>query len=273
MRWLLGIGGLVVLGLLVVLLGRRGLRADDPLEQADSEPRPPVISPDGREVRHYQRVRLTNSHVVESGYLVILPAAYQESEAAWPLILFLHGSGESGDDLDRVAAEGLPRRAREVDLPFVIVAPQCPRDDDWTFSGQERRLDALLSMVMRRYRIDRQRIYLTGCSMGGFAVWNFAMAHPNRFAAIVPICGRGRTSGAKTIRQLPIWVFHGEQDEAISVKASRKMVKALRAVGSPVKYTEYADGGHDVWTQAYRTPELFEWLLEQRLPDSEVGPR
>jgi predicted peptidase len=183
------------------------------------------------------------------------------------LLLFLHGSGSSGGDLDEIAGTGLPKRARDVDLPFVIVAPQCPAGDDWTYPTQQRRLSQLVDSMSAQYKIDPQRMLLTGYSMGGFAVWDLAYAHPHRFAAIVPICGRGSPARAATIKHLPAWVFHGAQDRAITVKASRKMVEALRACGATVRYTEYPDGEHNVWDRAYADPALVEWLLAQRRPD------
>ncbi|MBT3294594.1 MAG: prolyl oligopeptidase family serine peptidase [Verrucomicrobia bacterium] len=252
MRWIIL---LLVLGVGAILAGC-GRR---------KEVVPPSIMP---EQRHAQDVTLPGGNVVASGYLLYLPATYAQTDAAWPLLMFLHGSGESGADLDRVTTQGLPRRLREIELPCVIVAPQCPREDDWTFPGQQQRLSNLIETMATRYRIDRQRIYLTGISMGGYAVWDLAITHPHRFAAIVPICGRGQPGAAERISHLPAWVFHGVKDELISVDVSRQMVEALRASGSTVRFTEYPEGGHDVWTETYQNPALFEWLFEQRLPDA-----
>ena len=218
----------------------------------------------GVEVRYRDMVKLPSGDVVESGYVVYLPADYTHDEGDWPLLLFLHGSGQSGRNLDRLVAKGLPRRAREEPLPFVLLVPQCPREDDWTFDGQLQRLGGLTERVAARYRIDPDRIYLTGYSMGGYAVWDLALANPHRFAALMPICGRGYPRRAKEVKHLPAWVFHGALDQAISVRASRKMVKALRMCDAPVIYTEYADGAHAVWDRAYGEPDLFQWLLQQR---------
>ncbi len=216
------------------------------------------------EERHSQWIRLPWGKKVESGYLLYLPTAYPDSEQTWPLVLVLHGSGESGADLDKPAVNGLCKRAHETDLPFIILAPQCPKKDDWTYRGQQRRLIELVETVEAQYRVDPDRIYATGYSMGGYAVWDLATSHPTRFAAIAPICGRGNPSQVAVIRHLPTWVFHGERDEAISAEASREIVEALRECGSPVKYTEYPGAGHDVWTRTYADPEFIAWLLAQK---------
>lgn len=222
---------------------------------------------DGREYRYAQRVTLPAGRQIKVGFLIHLPATYEkDEETAWPLVLFLHGSGESGRDLDQVAGTGLAQRAREVDLSFIVLAPQCPREDDWTYEGQRRRVMGLIDFVVARYRVDSRRIYLTGNSMGGYAVWSLAARYPDRFAAIIPICGSTGTGIAATIKHIPAWVFHGALDQAVSVNASRKIVAALRACGAPVTYTEYTDGAHNVWDRAYREPELFEWMLVQHLP-------
>lgn len=218
------------------------------------------------EERYYHRIKALMGWMTKSGYLVYLPTAYAETERRWPLLLSLHGSGESGSDLNVVAAVGLPRRAHQVDLPFVIVAPQCPKISDWTYPGQQRRLSALVDQVAKRYRVDEKRIYLTGTSMGGYAVWDLAMTQPHRFAAIAPICGLGTRKRVNKIKHLPIWVFQGEEDPYVSAHRVRRLVEALRVCGSPVKYTEYPDAGHDVWTRTYQDPRLFEWLLEHSLP-------
>jgi predicted peptidase len=250
--------GIGILCLLAAFLLRRR-RSGGP-ERLKTPIPPPVMI----EERHSQWVRLPWGKKVESGYFVYLPTAYPKSEQTWPLVLVLHGSGESGTDLDKLAMQGLCKRAHEADLPFILLAPQCPKEDDWTHRSQQRRLAELVESVAAQYRVDPDRVYATGYSMGGYAVWDLATAHPQRFAAIAPICGRGNPSQADVIRHLPTWVFHGERDEAISVEASRDIVKALRKQDAPVKYTEYAGAGHDVWTRTYANPEFVTWLLAQK---------
>ena len=123
----------------------------------------------------------------------------------------------------------------------------------------------MLDEVMKEYKVDHKRQYLTGLSMGGMGTWSIAIAHPDRFAAIVPICGRGDTSAADKIKNLPCWCFHGDADTAVKVEGSREMIDAMKAGGEP-KYTEYAGVGHNSWDKAYGTDELYTWLLEQKSP-------
>jgi predicted peptidase len=194
------------------------------------------------------------------GYLLFLPQGYKESKERWPLMLFLHGSGESGTNLAKVKVHGPPKLVEsKPDFPFILVSPQSP-GRGWNNDT----LMALLDEVMSKYQVDPQRVYLTGLSMGGFGTWSLAAAHPERFAAIVPICGGGKPENATKLAALPIWAFHGAKDQAVPVQRSREMVAAIRAAGGNVKYTEYPDAPHDCWTQTYNNPDLYKWLLAQK---------
>lgn len=193
-------------------------------------------------------------------YLLSLPADYGQSKKTWPLVLFLHGSGESGTNLAKVKTHGLPKL---VDLngpfPFILVSPQSARHG-WNPDV----LNALLDKIIKDYRVDKDRVYLTGLSMGGYGTWLLAAEHPEKFAAIAPICGGGDKSDAKVLAKLPIWVFHGAKDPTVPVKRSEEMVKALREAGGDPKFTVYPDAGHDSWTATYNNPEFYEWLLAQK---------
>ncbi|MGO8931406.1 MAG: prolyl oligopeptidase family serine peptidase [Limisphaerales bacterium] len=192
-------------------------------------------------------------------YLLFLPQGYEQSNKRWPLMLFLHGSGESGTNLAKVKTHGPPKIVEtKPDFPFILVSPQSPRGG-WNNDT----LNALLDSVIRTYRVDKHRVYLTGLSMGGFGTWSLAAAHPEKFAAIVPICGGGNQADAKKLATLPIWVFHGAKDPTVPVQRSREMVEAIKAAGGNVKYTEYPEAGHDSWTETYDNPALYEWLLAQ----------
>lgn len=194
-------------------------------------------------------------------YLACLPTAV---ERPWPLVLFLHGSGERGHDLDLVQREGLPQRVTAgARFPFLLVAPQCPAGETWTL----RRLDTVLDHVCERWPVASDAIYVTGLSMGGAATWSLAARHPDRFAAIIPVCGGGNPRFAKRLRKLPIWTFHGEDDDAMPIADTRAMVAELQRWGAPVRFTPYANAGHDVWTETYALPELYSWLLQQRRRD------
>jgi predicted peptidase len=196
-------------------------------------------------------------------YLLYLPADYDKKES-WPLMLFLHGAGERGDNLDAVKIHGPPKLiAAGKQFPFIVVSPQCPKDKWWDLKD----LKALLDEIEKKYKVDKNRIYLTGLSMGGFGTWAWAAEEPRRFAAIVPICGGGDPEKAALYAHLPIWVFHGGKDPVVKIEQSEKMVEALKKSGSNVKFTVYPDAGHDSWTEAYNDPKLYEWLLDQKLPE------
>ncbi len=197
---------------------------------------------------------------VKLNYLLFLPEGYDSDKGKqWPLMLFLHGAGESGDNLTKVKAHGPPKIVEsKKDFPFILVSPQSP-GRGWNADT----LSALLDEVKKSYRVDADRVYLTGLSMGGFGSWALAAAHPEVFAAIAPICGGGNPRDASRIKDLPIWVFHGAKDPTVALALSEQMVKALKEAGAgEVKFTVYPDAGHDSWTETYNNPELYEWMLK-----------
>ncbi len=202
---------------------------------------------------------------VRLNYLLYLPPAYDAEPARrWPLIAFLHGRGERGDDLALIKKHGLPRLVEErPDFPFIVVSPQCPLGTYWPHLVDT--LEAWLDAVLKQVRADRRRLYLTGLSMGGYGTWFWAMARPDRFAAIAPICGGGDPDYAHVLKDLPIWVFHGAKDTVVRPAESRLMVKALKNAGSAqVRLTIYPDADHDSWTRTYANPELYDWFLAHR---------
>jgi predicted peptidase len=207
-----------------------------------------------------QAAVLEKSVKVTMKYLLYLPKDYDQ-KASWPLMLFLHGAGERGDDLNLVKKHGPPKLIEAgKDFPFIVVSPQCPRNKWW----EPFDLTVLLDDIVEKYKVDKDRIYLTGLSMGGFGTWSLAIRTPNRFAALVPICGGGEPITAKVFTYAPAWVFHGAKDPVVPLERSEKMVEALKKRGGSVKFTVYPDAGHDSWTEAYNTPELYEWLLQQK---------
>jgi predicted peptidase len=204
---------------------------------------------------------LTYTRHVRLPYLLYLPRGYDATKR-YPLILFLHGSGERGTDLDLVRFIGLPHKLDTWDdCPFIVVSPQCPAHSRWVFLLDP--LDALLDDVLARYAVDERRVILTGMSMGGEGAWSLAAYRPERFAALVAICGRNSPMMALWLKDMPIWVFHGAQDDVVPLSASETMVAALRKAGNNPRFTVYPDAGHDSWTQAYDEPELYPWLLAQ----------
>ncbi|MFB3895809.1 MAG: prolyl oligopeptidase family serine peptidase [bacterium] len=200
-------------------------------------------------------------------YLLYLPEPYQTTKKSWPLMLYLHGAGERGEDLDRVKLHGPPKLIAEYNrqFPFIIVSPQCPEGEYWSSDISIIRLNILLNDIIARYRVDKSRIYGTGLSMGGFGTWRMAIEFPNRFAAIAPICGGGIPEKAYRIAKLPVWVFHGAKDKVVPIQKSIEMVQALKTVGNKVRFTIYPNAGHDSWTKTYNNPELYNWLLAHQL--------
>lgn len=197
---------------------------------------------------------------VRLGYLLYLPRDY-DKEKSWPLMLFLHGAGERGDDLELVKKHGPPKLiAAGKDFPFIVVSPQCPKGRWW----EPMELVALLDEISGKYKVDPDRIYVTGLSMGGFGSWRLAAYAPERLAAIAPICGGGETYWTKEFAHLPVWAFHGAKDTGVPLERSQAMVDALKRSGGEPKFTIYPDAGHDSWTAAYDDPELYKWLLAQK---------
>jgi predicted peptidase len=149
-----------------------------------------------------------------------------------------------------------------------VVSPQCPEGRWWKVDD----LATLLDEVEAKYRVDADRIYLTGLSMGGFGTWDLASNFPDRFAAIAPMCGGGQPEMARRLKYLPIWVFHGDADPSVPVKKSDDMVEALKKVGADVKFTKYPGVGHDCWTQSYANPELYTWFLSHTRSERPATP-
>lgn len=198
-----------------------------------------------------------------TGFLVYTPVNYRKDETAtWPLILFLHGMGERGDSIALVTVHGPPKNVKtNNDFPFIVVSPQLS-DKVRRWSTSE--LSALLDEIIAIYRIDTSRIYLTGLSMGGYGTWSWASAEPERFAAIAPFCGGGNPEEAYKIGNIPTWVFHGEEDKAVSITESEKMVEALGKAGGNVRFTRYSNTGHLCWDEAYDSGILYDWFLHIR---------
>lgn len=178
-----------------------------------------------------------------------------------PLLLFLHGAGERGADLELVKIHGPPKLAEAgKKFPFVVISPQCPQGKRWMPAA----LEAFIDAIEQRYRIDATRIYVTGLSMGGHATWELAVQHPGRYAAIIPVCGAGVPSRARRLRDLPVWAFHGALDDVVPLSASQDMIEAIKAAGGHPRFTVYPQAGHDSWTETYANDEIYSWLMQQR---------
>lgn len=205
------------------------------------------------------------TRTVHLNYLLYLPPGYGEGDARWPLLMFLHGMGERGNDLELVKTHGPPMLIEQgQDFEFIVVSPQCPADSIW--AAELDALLALLERLTRDYAVDPKRIYLTGLSMGGYGTWHLAAEHPDRFAAIAPVCGGampflGFPQKVCALKDVPVWCFHGAMDETVPIVESARLVHTLRKCGGNVRFTIYPEAGHDSWTETYSNPELYRWFL------------
>ncbi len=199
-------------------------------------------------------------------YLCYLPQDYAKSDSKVPLLLFLHGRGESNGPLSKVASWGPAKYlAAGEQLPYVVLSPQCPKTAWWADDGQQALLIALLDHAEKTWRIDPQRIVVTGLSMGGYGTWRLCADHPARFAAAAPICGAGEVAWAPRLTKLPIWAWHGTVDRAVPHEKSVVMVEAIqKAGGDKVLFTSLEHVGHNSWEAAYRSPDLWRWFDAQR---------
>jgi len=200
-------------------------------------------------------------------YVIYVPPQYKLNKThKWPLIVALHGSGECGNDGVKQTTIGLAPYivGRPTKFPFIVIFPQAHQL--WFRGDEEIAVWLELEATLRDYRIDPDRIYLTGLSMGGFATWELGAARPDVFAAIVPICGAGPLGFMSNLLNLPIWAFHGALDKNVPVARSRELIDELKGLGAKPRYTEYPDLEHISWDAAYATPELWRWLLKQRRP-------
>lgn len=213
-------------------------------------------------------------------YRLLKPRDY-DAKKQYPLVILLHGAGERGTDNTAQLVHGAGDFASDrimESYPAFVIAPQCPVDKQWVevpWTADEHRMPEqpatplrqtleLMAELQKELSIDARRLYITGLSMGGFGAWDAIQRHPDRFAAAAVVCSGGDETLAKTIKDVPVWAFHGEEDGAVKVRRSRDMIAALKAAGGQPKYTEYPGVGHNSWTATYSDPELYKWLFAQR---------
>jgi len=230
---------------------------------------------------HARTVTVTEAgEAVEFRSQLLAPPAIEPGRS-YPLVVFLHGAGERGRDNEK-QLKYLPTWLAEPALrerhPCFLLAPQCREDERWVdISWADKKstpqgppttdmlaVIAALNAVIAAEPVDPGRIYLTGLSMGGYGSWDLAARQPERFAALLPICGGGDEATAPRLAKLPIWCFHGDADKVVPVERSRTMIAAVRAAGGDPKYSELPGVGHDSWTPAYRDPAVLDWLVSQR---------
>lgn len=237
-----------------------GIAAVFPLVFAPAEPpRPGTQVP-----QHFQS---DVSPEQQLDYLLYLPEGYGQSSQKRPLMVFLHGAGERGDNLALVKKHGPPKLAEKEHFPFILVSPQCPKDVRWREEPVISALQGMLRELKRRYSIDEERIYLTGLSMGGQGTWSWAARDPHRFAAILPICGKCEPEWGAKVAHLPAWVFHGAKDPDVPLAQSEAIVAEMKQAGGEPKLTVYPDAEHNAWTETYNNPDVYEWLLSKTRTD------
>jgi predicted peptidase len=193
-------------------------------------------------------------------YIVVLPEKF-EPAVKHPLILFLHGASERGDDLELVKKHGPFQMLKELKTDVILVAPQCPANQEWWDADA---LARLLDQVEKSYCVDENRVYLTGMSMGGDGVWSLATLQPERFAAIAPISGTGDIRDASRLTNVRVWAFHGAHDTVFPAGEAERMVTAIQVAGGRAKFTMYAGVGHDAWTRTYNSRDFYQWLFAQK---------
>jgi predicted peptidase len=205
-------------------------------------------------------------------YLLALPEGYERSNEVWPLLMFLHGAEERGNDLRKLVVNGIPKLLRDgATIPAIVVAPQCEKGTRWNPDD----LLALLDHLAKKWRADRARVSLTGLSMGAYAVWELGLQHPDLFSAIAPVCGgaewidlalpfAAHEPKLKELERLKIWAFHGERDDVIPPSESQRLIEFLRnRLGNhQIRFTLYPGEGHQCWDKAYAEPDLIPWLIE-----------
>lgn len=212
------------------------------------------------------------------GYLFFVPRGYDPGRR-YPLVVWLHGGGARGDDLQVLLSFGdahgpgyLARPDVQATYPSFVLAPQCPTGEWWSdpssaeLTAEMRLVLATIEELRASYSLDGRRLYVIGMSLGGYGAWDVIGKRPGLFAAAVPICGGGDPALAVRSAGTPVWAFHGDQDEMVDVAESRRMVAAVRGAGGSPKYTEYPGVGHNAWVNAFAEPELMAWLFAQRLP-------
>ncbi len=212
--------------------------------------------------QQYLSTEATVTRTVSTRYLLYLPPSYDDDpEKKWPLLLFLHGAGERGEDLELVKIHGPPKHIDEGrDYPFIVVSPQCHEDVFWDTDL----LLPLIDEIVAEHRIDEQRQYVTGLSMGGFGTFELTAAAPTRFAAVAPICGGIYWPRREVLVDTPIWAFHGAKDDVVPLAQSADVIEWVQENGGDAKLTIYPEADHDSWTVPYGDDEIFDWLISHR---------
>lgn len=194
-------------------------------------------------------------------YLLYVPKTYASDKATYPLVIYLHGGSHRGQDLNKLKGYGLPNLVdKGENFPFIIASPQCPDGKYWSTDNW---FEPLYDELKAKYRIDPKRVYLTGISMGGYGTWQTAVAYPDRFAAIVPLCGGcDDSTQICRIKHVPVWAFHGTADDIIPISETERLIKRLERCYGTVLFTRLETEGHGI-QYLYENKAIYDWLLKQ----------
>lgn len=204
---------------------------------------------------------LSESKEEKLNYIIDLPEGYMESEKKFPVILFLHGIGERGNDIRMIKRYGIHRYTKEMNIPFIIVSPQCKENNFWDRHFSD--IEELLEKIKEKYRIDLERICLVGVSLGAYGAWNFVMERPNMFKSVVSIAGGAMIPKyANLIKETPIYIAHGEEDCEVDIKESMEIAEELISIGGRVKLNIVANSGHELCTKIFEDESLYKWIVE-----------
>ncbi|MGH7600132.1 MAG: prolyl oligopeptidase family serine peptidase [bacterium] len=219
--------------------------------------------------------RFVNAQGESMRYLLFVPKEYDHKKK-YPLVLWLHGGGARGDSLKLIISWGdkhgplfIARTDNQSAYPCFILAPQCPLDKLWSDPDSEKPRDEIrlmleiLDSIQKEFRIDDSRLYVMGISMGGYGTWDIIARRPNMFAAAIPICGGGNPAKAALMKNTSVWAFHGDEDNMVDVKESRRMIEAITRAGGKPRYTEYQGVGHNAWERAFAEPDFLSWIFAQ----------
>ncbi len=276
---------LLVLGLATQVFGQQ----DTTQRASTQQPKSPITLSEQTEIKTPEQLfepRVASSELPTGkpytlNYRLLKPEDFDPAEK-YPLVIFLHGAGERGDDNTAQLKHGMNNFCKpenRAEFPCYVLAPQCPKDQKWAdvdwsqpkvafppkVSPSLQAVFEVVDEMVKDAAIDPKRIYITGLSMGGYGTWDAIARRPTFFAAALPICGGADVTTADAIHHVPTWCFHGGADRVVSVDLSREMIAALKAAGGTPKYTEYPGVGHDSWTATYANQDVFSWLFAQRL--------
>ena len=256
-RW---ISAVACVGMVVLMVCVAGQAEPDAQTTTKTAPKPAVKT---GTTQHTFSETITEK--VRGKYLLFLPENTGKPGVKLPLILFLHGSGERGNNVADVGKIGLPKAAKsQPGFPFIVLSPQCPAKKWWTDPDVTRMVMAMLDDICKTYPVDLDRVYLTGLSMGGFGAFALAEQYPERFAALVPLCGGGNPYLAKRLKNIPTRIYHGAKDRSVPLMLSKQMASAIKQFKGDVELKVYPKLGHNIWGVTYDNPKLYEWLLTHR---------